>query len=99
VRTETYTMSAVFSEGKVQGDDSNPGPLRRCLLMPLDITVAYRLVASDGPMLYRNIGPDYVDKIVRPAARTAVREAVAGFTRRNRTRPGARNWPRRWMRC
>lgn len=80
VRTETYTMSAVFSEGKVQGDDSIQALSADGLLMPLDITVAYRLVASDGPMLYRNIGPDYVDKIVRPAARTAVREAVAGFT-------------------
>jgi regulator of protease activity HflC (stomatin/prohibitin superfamily) len=49
-------------------------------MMPLDITVAYRLVASDAPWLYRNIGPDYVDKVIRPAARTAVREAVAGFT-------------------
>jgi len=48
--------------------------------MPLDITVAYRLVSADAPWLYRDIGPNYVDKIVRPAARTAVREAIAGFT-------------------
>ena len=80
VRTETYTMSAVFNEGKVQGDDSIQALSADGLLMPLDITVAYRLVAGDAPLMYRNIGPDYLDKIVRPAARTAVREAIAGFT-------------------
>jgi len=80
VRTETYTMSAVPTEGKVQGDDSIQALSSDGLLMPLDITVAYRLVGGDGPQIFRNIGPDFVDKIVRPAARTAVREAIAGFT-------------------
>jgi len=80
VRTETYTMSSVSNEGQVKGDDSIQALSADGLMMPLDITVAYRLVPADGPWLYRNIGPDYVDKVIRPAARTAVREAVAGFT-------------------
>lgn len=80
VRTETYTMSAVANEGKVYGDDSIQALSADGLLMPLDITVAYRLVSSDAPWIYRNIGPDYMDKVIRPAARTAVREAIAGFT-------------------
>jgi regulator of protease activity HflC (stomatin/prohibitin superfamily) len=49
-------------------------------MMPLDVTLAYRLVSADAPWLFRSIGPDYVDKVVRPASRTAVREAIAGFT-------------------
>jgi regulator of protease activity HflC (stomatin/prohibitin superfamily) len=80
VRTETYTMSAVYNEGKVLGDDSIQALSADGLLMPLDITVAYRLVPADAAVMFRNIGPDYVDKIIRPAARTAVREAIAGFT-------------------
>ena len=80
VRTETYTMSAVIQEGPVKGDDSIQALSADGLLMPLDITVAYRLVPKDGPWIYRNIGPDYVDKVIRPTARTAVREAIAGFT-------------------
>lgn len=79
-RTETYTMSAVSNEGAVHGDDSIQALSADGLLMPLDITVAYRLIQRDAPYMFRNIGPDYVDKIVRPAARTAVREAIAGFT-------------------
>jgi regulator of protease activity HflC (stomatin/prohibitin superfamily) len=80
VRTETYTMSASSSEGTVQGDDSIQALSSDGLLMPLDITIAYRLVGGDAPLVYRNIGADYVDKIIRPASRTAVREAIAGFT-------------------
>src|SRR5205809_7881239 len=49
-------------------------------MMPLDVTLAYRLVPTDAPWLYRSIGPDFVDKVIRPASRAAVREAIAGFT-------------------
>jgi len=80
VRTETYTMSASSSEGTVRGDDSIQALSADGLLMPVDITIAYRLVGGDAPLVYRNIGGDYVDKIIRPASRTAVREAIAGFT-------------------
>jgi len=80
VRTETYTMSSVRDEGAIKGDDSITALSADGLMMPLDITLAYRLVPSDAPWLYRSIGPDYVDKVIRPSSRTAVREAIAGFT-------------------
>ena len=80
VRTETYTMSATSSEGTVRGDDSIQALSSDGLLMPLDITIAFRLVGGDGPAVYRDFGADYVDKIIRPASRTAVREAIAAFT-------------------
>jgi regulator of protease activity HflC (stomatin/prohibitin superfamily) len=80
VRTETYTMSATSTEGQMRGDDSIQALSSDGLLMPLDITIAFRLVGSDAPRVYRDIGEDYVDKIIRPASRTAVREAIAGFT-------------------
>jgi regulator of protease activity HflC (stomatin/prohibitin superfamily) len=80
VRTETYTMSSVRDEGPVKGDDSIVALSADGLMMPLDVTIAYRVVGGDAPWLFRHIGPDYLDKIVRPAARTAVREAIAGYT-------------------
>jgi regulator of protease activity HflC (stomatin/prohibitin superfamily) len=80
VRTETYTMSATGNEGPTRGDDSIQALSSDGLLMPLDITIAFRLVGGDAPRVYRDIGADYVDKIIRPASRTAVREAIAGFT-------------------
>lgn len=80
VRTETYTMSATSNEGQMRGDDSIQALSSDGLLMPLDITIAFRLVGTDAPRIYRDIGADYIDKIIRPASRTAVREAIAGFT-------------------
>lgn len=80
VRTETYTMSAVAGEGQVRGDDSIQALSADGLSMPLDITVVFRLVGSDAPRVYRDIGADFVEKIIRPSSRTAVREAIAGFT-------------------
>jgi regulator of protease activity HflC (stomatin/prohibitin superfamily) len=80
VRTETYTMSATTHEGAVVGDDSIQALSSDGLLMPVDITVAFRLVGSDAPRVYRDLGADYIDKIIRPASRTAVREGIAGFT-------------------
>jgi regulator of protease activity HflC (stomatin/prohibitin superfamily) len=80
VRTETYTMSATSDEGQVKGDDAIQALSADGLSMPLDITVVFRLVGSDAPRIYRDIGADFVEKIIRPSARTAVREAIAGFT-------------------
>ena len=80
VRTETYTMSATSTEGQLRGDDSIQALSSDGLLMPLDITIAFRLVGGDAPAVYRDFGADYVDKIIRPASRTAVREAIAAFT-------------------
>ena len=80
VRTETYTMSATSNEGQVRGDDSIQALSADGLSMPLDITVVFRLVGADAPRVYRDIGADFVEKIIRPSSRTAVREAIAGFT-------------------
>lgn len=80
IRTETYTMSAVMEEGQQHRNDSIVALSKDGLYMPLDVTVAYRLVPSDAPWVYRNLGGDYVEKIVRPASRTAVREAVSKYS-------------------
>lgn len=80
VRTQVYTMSVVSREGQRSGDDSITVLSKDGLRMPLDITVAYRLVASDAPNVYRTLGEHYAENIIRPAARTAIREAASQFT-------------------
>ena len=80
IRTETYTMSAVLEEGQQRRNDSIVALSKDGLYMPLDVTVAYRLMASDAPWVYRNLGEDYVEKIIRPASRTAVREASSKYS-------------------
>ncbi|RYF50601.1 MAG: prohibitin family protein, partial [Cytophagaceae bacterium] len=40
----------------------------------VDLTVLYRVIPADAPMIYRQIGTDYNDKIVRPVTRTRIRD-------------------------
>ncbi len=80
VRTEEYTMSSATREGRIKGDDSIRVLTSDGLEMPLDVTILYKLSPSDAPWIYRNIGPNFEAKIIRPAARTAIREAASNLT-------------------
>jgi len=73
-QTQNYTMSAVHGEGAQEGDDairvlSNDG-----LEVVIDLTVLYRVVPTDAPKIFKTIGVDYMDKIVRPITRTRIRD-------------------------
>jgi regulator of protease activity HflC (stomatin/prohibitin superfamily) len=74
VKTQAYTMSTEQNEGNIKGDDAIWALSADGLTIKLDVTVWYRLNDVDAPQVYRTIGVDYVDKIVRPAIRTALRD-------------------------
>jgi len=78
-RTETYTMSAQHGEGAKQEDDSIPVLTKDGLQPPVDVTVAYHVVSADAPWLYKTFGLKYVDDIIRPSVRTAIRSGAAEF--------------------
>ena len=44
------------------------------LEVTIDLTVLYRVVASDAPKLLNETGQDFKDKIVRPLTRTKIRD-------------------------
>ncbi len=46
----------------------------------VDLTVQFQIDGSNASVIYRSIGLGYVDKVVRPAARSITREKVTGFT-------------------
>ena len=74
IQTQNYTMSAIHNEGNQEGDDairvlSNDG-----LEVVIDLTVLYRVSPNEAPKIYKQIGPDYTDKIVRPITRTRIRD-------------------------
>lgn len=80
VRTESYTMSSVSNEGQVEGNDTIVALSSNGLRMTMDATVPYRLSPSAAPWVYENLGPNFVDEKLRPAARTGIRRATAKFT-------------------
>ncbi|MCX6163144.1 MAG: prohibitin family protein [Ignavibacteriae bacterium] len=79
-KIQAYTMSGVKDEGAVKGDDAIVVLSSDGLSMKLDVTVWFKLSENEAPNLLRNIGIDYVEKIVRPATRTALRDVSVGFT-------------------
>ena len=74
VQTQNYTMSAVHGEGAQEGDDairvlSNDG-----LEVVIDLTVLFRVSPEAAPKIFKQIGVNYSDKIVRPVTRTRIRD-------------------------
>jgi regulator of protease activity HflC (stomatin/prohibitin superfamily) len=74
VRTQNYTMSAKHTEGDVEGDDAIRALTKDGLELVIDLSVLYRVSAADAPNLIRLVGPDFIDKIVRPITRTKIRD-------------------------
>jgi regulator of protease activity HflC (stomatin/prohibitin superfamily) len=73
-RTQNYTMSGVHDEGTKSGDDAIRVLTADGLEVTIDLTVLYRIVPTDAPRLVRETGVDYEYKIVRPIARTRIRD-------------------------
>jgi regulator of protease activity HflC (stomatin/prohibitin superfamily) len=74
IQTQNYTMSAIHDEGSKEGDDairvlSNDG-----LEVVIDLTVLYRISPDLAPKIFKQIGVNYTDKIVRPVTRTRIRD-------------------------
>src|SRR2546423_6650787 len=74
VKTQNYTMSGIHDEGQKQGDDAIRVLTADGLEVTIDLTVLYRLIPSEVPKLVKETGVDYEYKIVRPIARTRIRD-------------------------
>ncbi|MFA6097064.1 MAG: prohibitin family protein [Candidatus Paceibacterota bacterium] len=79
VRTEQYTMSIAREEGQNTGDDSIDALTNEGLTVKLDITVFYHLLESRASDVFKDLGADYEEKIIRPEIRSAIREVVANY--------------------
>ncbi|MGE5106145.1 MAG: prohibitin family protein [Sphingobacteriales bacterium] len=74
VKTQNYTMSGVHDEGAKSGDDAIKVLTADGLEVTIDLTVLFRVNVTEAPRLIREIGVDYQEKIVRPIARTKIRD-------------------------
>ena len=87
-KTQNYTMSAQHSEGEIRGDDAIRVLSADGLEVVIDLTVLYKIMPDKAPAIYKGIGADYKDKIVRPVTRTRIRDnavyydAVALYSKR-----------------
>ncbi len=71
IKTRNYTMAGEADAIRVLSKDG--------LEVALDVTILYRVNPLKAPEIYRTIGFDFEDKIVRPIARSRIRELAAEY--------------------
>lgn len=78
IQTQNYTMSGHTDERGVS-DDAIRVLSRDGLEVSIDLTILYRIEPQAAPKIYREIGTNYQDKIIRPITRTGIRESATYF--------------------
>jgi prohibitin 2 len=78
-RQQTYSISKTSWEGEVKGDDSI-----RCLTadgqeVSVELSVRFHIEPNSVWRLHKEIGKDYISKIIRPELRSHTRIAIAEF--------------------
>ena len=80
LRRLEYTMSGATGEGrKADIDDSLWSPTQEGLQVGIDITVWHHLDPLKVISIHQKIGPDYEDKIIRPAVRSVIRLVISEY--------------------
>lgn len=79
IRTEEYTMSIAQGEGQRAGADQISALTNEGLMVDLDITVFYHLTESSASDVFKDLGTNFQEKIIRPEIRSAIREIVAKY--------------------
>jgi len=79
-RLQEYTMSAAVDEGALRKDDSLDAPTSDGQQVKIDATVLFRIDKENAPKVFQSIGPNYVDKIIRPFSRSQIRMVVSRYT-------------------
>jgi prohibitin 2 len=78
-RVQTYTMAATYAEGEKRGDDAIETLTKDGQMVTMDLSVRFHIDPMRVTNLHREIGPDYINKIVRPEIRNQIRLAVSGY--------------------
>jgi len=80
LRRMEYTMAAARGEGrKAQMDDSLWSPTQEGLQVGIDLTIWHHLDPLRVVDLHQKIGPDYEEKIIRPAVRSVIRLVISEY--------------------
>lgn len=78
-KTQNYTMSGVNDSEGSAADDAIKVLSADGLEVIIDLSVLFKVKPSSAPEILRTIGTDYLDKIVRPIARTAIRDNAVSY--------------------
>ena len=80
LRRLEYTMSSQSGEGRrSQIDDSLWSPTKEGLQVGIDLTVWHHVDPKHLISIHQTIGPDYEEKILRPAVRSVIRLVISEY--------------------
>jgi len=80
LRRLEYTMSSTQGEGRKSNmDDSLWSPTQEGLQVGIDLTVWHHLDPMRLTVIHQKIGPDYEEKIIRPAVRSVIRLVISEY--------------------
>jgi len=79
-KIQEYTMSIAPDEGALKRDDSLDAPTSDGQTVKVDATVIFRINEEKASEVLSKVGTDYIDKLIRPGARSEIRMTVSKFT-------------------
>lgn len=80
LRRQEYTMSSATGEGRKSNvDDSLWSPTQEGLQVGIDLTVWHHVDPNRVAQIHQKIGPDYEEKIIRPAVRSVIRLVISEY--------------------
>lgn len=79
-RLQEYTMSSIRDEGAVLGDDSLDAPTSDGQQVKVDATVLFMIDKDTAPELWKTVGKDYINKLVRPVSRSQIRMVISRYS-------------------
>ncbi|MFC1595840.1 prohibitin family protein [Candidatus Margulisiibacteriota bacterium] len=80
VRIQTYSMTRRRDEGQYRtADDSLWAPTKDGLKVGVDLTIRFHPDPASTYLLHQNIGPDYIEKVVRPQIRSITRMTMSSY--------------------
>jgi prohibitin 2 len=80
LRRLEYTMSATTGEGRRAAvDDSLWSPTQEGLQVGIDLTTWHHIDPQYVIQIHKGIGPDYEEKIIRPAIRSVIRLVISEY--------------------
>ena len=79
VRNQTYSVSRTSWEGEVRGDDSMRALTSDGQEVSVELSLRFHLDPNRVWKLHKEVGRDYVSKIIRPEIRSLTRIAIAEF--------------------
>lgn len=81
MRTQAYTMSIAQEESTAKaGDDTISTLTKEGLKINMDMTILYHLDQNKAMDVFKNIGENYDEIIIRPQSRSILRNVVASYT-------------------